>query len=306
MPLGLLSVGAAASAGAGLLWWRRQLHALSQAPSADENRSVAGGGDAAESQEAAAQSLDGSGLKQPKASVRNAEKDRRATCPFADQVAHAAIAEYEKRRPADWQHRQTCLAGILALRAASSDGHDSEGELFIVSFGVGTKFLSPEVSKQPEFEEALRDMHAEVLARRGLVRFLHQDLLRCLRKESCSCVPGSQGELLERSASGAGFRLRADTTLHLYTSSVPCGNASWKRWATGGSQCPSAPCCDESRWQKQRHPRIILHARHEGQACFLVKHSSASSGPPEQAASGVGPCPVGTSQFLGEWTAKKQ
>ena len=31
-------------------------------------------------------------------------------------------------------------------------------------------------------------------------------------------------------------KLRDDVSLHLYTSSVPCGNASWKRWAKGGSR----------------------------------------------------------------------
>ncbi|CAJ1359902.1 unnamed protein product, partial [Effrenium voratum] len=131
-------------------------------------------------------------------------------------------------------------------------------ELFVVSFGVGTKFRREAASNDGS---ALRDLHAEVLARRGLQRFLHQEVLRSLRGEAC--------ELLEAGAP----RLRAEVSLHFYSSSVPCGNASWKRWAKGGT----CEAYDEGIWPRQRHPRIHLHARSEGQAAFLVKGESVDA-----------------------------
>ena len=149
----------------------------------------------------------------------------------------------------------------------------------MLSFGVGTKFLE---AKRPE---SLRDMHAEVLARRGLLRFLHQEMLLCLQADS--------SRLLERS--GAWCKLRESVTLHFYTSSVPCGNASWKRWAKGHRAAP------------ERHPRIHLHARHEGQAAFLVKSEGreplgdAFGAPVGTAIDGPGP--LSCSAKLCQWAA---
>lgn len=266
---------------------------------------------------------------QKKVAVRHAEKDRLSTCSFADQVARATIEEYNRRRPKEWKHQQTVLAGILACRtrrscsgdasaSADSDGavvQAEPGTLFVVAFGVGTKFLDGDAcSRTSQPLQGARDpcgvdMHAEVLARRGLLRFLQEDLLRCQGGAPC-------GELLEPcGGTSGGYRLRDDTTLHLYTSSVPCGNASWKRWAKGGGAPASGAPLDA--WPVQRHGRITMHARSEGQVCFLLKHaglrasddSSAaiSSGQGSQPADGSGQAtrwPVGTDVFDCCWAAK--
>jgi len=58
----------------------------------------------------------------------------------------------------------------------------------------------------------LRDSHAEVLCRRGLIRVLLQET--------------TTGNLRLLETSGDSHRLRADTTLHLYVSDSPCGDAS--------------------------------------------------------------------------------
>eukprot|EP00747_Dinoflagellata_sp_TGD_P029119 gnl/TRDRNA2_/TRDRNA2_133701_c0_seq1.p2 gnl/TRDRNA2_/TRDRNA2_133701_c0~~gnl/TRDRNA2_/TRDRNA2_133701_c0_seq1.p2 ORF type:complete len:290 (+),score=43.13 gnl/TRDRNA2_/TRDRNA2_133701_c0_seq1:66-935(+) len=213
--------------------------------------------------------------------LRHAEKSRTSTCPFADRIATAVIAEYERRRPASWQHQQTVLAGFVAHRKsgaarvrqgsvmdqcpctcfsflphcfkslaatrppsgstfpAAADG--LEGEFCVLAFGLGTKFLGASMMAGAAGNgDAVRDMHAEVLARRAFVRFLHEDVRRVAK--------GGLGELLERR--GDSFGMRRDTTLHFYTSSVPCGNASWKRWAKGGSEYStkaSAAAADVSR-----------------------------------------------------------
>lgn len=254
----LATLGVAATLGATLLIWRR-CRLLLQRPVED-----AGGSPASEPNQ--------------KKAIRNAEKDRRASCSFADRVASCTKEEYLLRR--SFQHRQTVLASILALR---------ENELFVVSFGVGTKFL-----KEAKSKDAVRDLHAEILARRGLLRFLHEDLLRCWKGETTVLVERCKDNWC---------KLRDDISLHLYTSSVPCGNASWKRWAKGGSQCPHVDSQASTLWPKQLHPLIHLHARREGQAAFLVKSDLKED---QSKPHGIGPVPAGTAPFLSECRHRSQ
>jgi len=201
------------------------------------------------------------------AAVRHAEKNRSSTSPFADEVAHAVIAEYERRRPQTWKHRQTVVAAILVhetSRPCDQDTGQQHGKMFVAAFGVGTKFLS-----SGERRMVIRDMHAEVLARRAFVRFLHQDVLRCLA--------GEEGKLLElrpsHNSAGCVVAVRGGASVHMYSSSVPCGNAAWKRWSKGGKPSPNEDV-PGLPWPLQRHQRLQIHARREGQVCFLAKHSA--------------------------------
>jgi len=118
-------------------------------------------------------------------------------------------------------------------------------EFFVAALGVGTKFLSlaadrqrTEVAGEPaphsmiavaaalECGDALRDLHAEVLARRAFMRFLHLDAARCLS--------GKRGVALGlKAGSTSCLRVRDGVTFHFYSSSVPCGNACIRRRAKG-------------------------------------------------------------------------
>jgi Adenosine-deaminase (editase) domain len=139
----------------------------------------------------------------------------------------------------------------------------------------------------------VRDCHAEVLARRGLLKYLHGELNRVLKaenndkKKELECCVDKDGSNVSdgdegikdreiennisdnigtdlssspvsshiRSTSNSksntpnysitGFepftvnpatgllKLKEDYTMHLYTSSQPCGNATIKKWAKG-------------------------------------------------------------------------
>ena len=65
------------------------------------------------------------------------------------------------------------------------------------------------------------------------------------------------------------LRLRPGLTLHLYTSSVPCGNAALRRWAKPAPHDEEATigrgAAGAGGWPIVPHPRLLVHARQEGQ-----------------------------------------
>eukprot|EP01033_Poteriospumella_lacustris_P011017 gene11017-7839_t len=107
--------------------------------------------------------------------MRSAEKARRSTCVFADVVAREALAAFEQRCPPElreqFSEQQTVVAALVA----------QWGErLEVVSVAAGTKVLPIDALREHRLQSdalrsgdgVVRDMHAEVLARRGLVRHL--------------------------------------------------------------------------------------------------------------------------------------
>ena len=208
--------------------------------------------------------------------IRHAEKRRTSTCRFADRVAQLSVDHYKSTVPIEKRPIQTCIATILAHYRQeeedrdTNDYHDNqnrEGILWIVSMGVGTKFLSElslqelvENDKENGYGSRVRDMHAEVLARRAFRRQLtleiQEDLhgtinttTHCKHKNPSVLVrcpnTSSEGRDVIR------YMLRPGVTIHMYTSSAPCGNATLKKFCKmskerfqenlGPDEWPSAP-----------------------------------------------------------------
>lgn len=85
--------------------------------------------------------------------------------------------------------------------------------LKVVALGVGTKFLAPSVAVDDSTTGAcVRDSHAEILARRSLLRWLYAQLELCLLGGEAT-----GRSVLERGPTGK-CRLRECYALHLYTS----------------------------------------------------------------------------------------
>ncbi|KAA0176104.1 hypothetical protein FNF27_02494 [Cafeteria roenbergensis] len=116
--------------------------------------------------DAAARGLDLSGADD--VIIAESMRRRYSSAPFADAVASAAIEAYDALRPPELVTKQTVLAAIVAR--FDSVGERGRPALAVLSLGVGTRFLRGKRSSLPA--SALVDMHAEVLARRGLVRLL--------------------------------------------------------------------------------------------------------------------------------------
>ncbi|PCH41342.1 hypothetical protein WOLCODRAFT_131859 [Wolfiporia cocos MD-104 SS10] len=102
----------------------------------------------------------------------------------------------------------TVLAGFVLSRAQT---------LKVISLATGSKCLP--VSRYPENGNALHDSHAEVLARRGVMRWLMEETQRVISDG------GAESLWIHRSENDL-FKLKDGTRLHMYISTVPCGDAS--------------------------------------------------------------------------------
>lgn len=70
------------------------------------------------------------------------------------------------------------ICGVRSLQKTPS--------LQVVSFGVGTKFMSERGIQEDTTGSCLRDCHAEVLARKAFIRFLYQQVLSAQAEVSCN------------------------------------------------------------------------------------------------------------------------
>lgn len=113
---------------------------------------------------------------------------------------HYCMSKGKPRSGDEW----TVYAAIVAA------SYSATMQLKVVSCATGTKCTTV----GPE-GWILRDCHAEVLCRRGLTRVLLEE------------ISENKLHLLEKcSDDDLRYRLRSDTTLHLYVSTSPCGDAS--------------------------------------------------------------------------------
>ncbi|EER19199.1 conserved hypothetical protein [Perkinsus marinus ATCC 50983] len=135
------------------------------------------------------------------------------------------------------------LAGFVVFDEKSD-------KMEVVALAVGTKYLPPDIVRKDEEgrNELVHDCHAEVLARNALLRWLRDS-------------PAEEW---------------TDTkSLHMYSSSAPCGNACIKRWVTGKKEKFNA---EEKLWSTAQHRKVELHSIAEGQVEATFK--TAQGDPP--------------------------
>ena len=110
-----------------------------------------------------------------------------------------------------------------------------------------------------------------MLARRALQLYLYDELERtCAVSGKAEDSDSREGGIFEKGDDGKP-RLRDGVSLHMYTSSVPCGNASLKRWAKG--KRTRHPGLDAHTIPPQPHPRLQVTPQNhlEGQVALLLK-----------------------------------
>ncbi|KAM7414069.1 hypothetical protein PAMA_019065 [Pampus argenteus] len=148
----------------------------------------------------------------------------------ADEIAklcYERFNELPRRGKPEPGREWTLLAAVLKItRCANSDTVEKE----VVSLGTGTKCIG-QTTMSPR-GDVLNDSHAEVIARRGCIRYLIQELHRVVRGEDSTvfCQTDEPGK----------WRLRPGVSFLFFTSHTPCGDASIIPMTDSQSQ-PCAP-----------------------------------------------------------------
>ncbi|KAH8554707.1 hypothetical protein BGW37DRAFT_480764 [Umbelopsis sp. PMI_123] len=156
---------------------------------------------------------------------------------FADAVADVCLNHYKKLpntgKPSvnGTKHEWTILAGItlvqhlppgqaIPTKTKSNQKYitvDNEHyEISLVSLGTGLKCLP--LSKLSQRGDAVQDSHAEVIARRGFIKYLLDEIARCNGEQSSIFEPVD--------STSSKLKVKCSYSFHMYISQAPCGDAS--------------------------------------------------------------------------------
>jgi Adenosine-deaminase (editase) domain len=188
------------------------------------------------------------------------------------------------------------------------DENSDRGLLRVLSLGVGTKFLPEFILKAEQDQQQqqhpygcrVRDLHAEVLARRAFQRYLMTEIMHDLhnnKKDNCSLTSLSvlvRSESTDDDVSSNNknhctddntgsddlttgqirYKLRPGVTLHLYTSSAPCGNATLKRFCKMSKERFRDDLGDDEWPDPSSHEPFFGHSIKLGEFALLIKKDS--------------------------------
>ncbi|TRZ00165.1 hypothetical protein DNTS_020919 [Danionella cerebrum] len=132
----------------------------------------------------------------------------------ADEIAALCYARFEslpRRGKPEPGREWTLLASVIQL------SETAEKELKkVVALGTGTKCIGR--SAMSPKGDVVNDSHAEVIARRGFVRYLMEQLLQA--------VIGQSSEVFCPAAEKGKWRVKKGVSFLFFTSQTPCGDAS--------------------------------------------------------------------------------
>ncbi|NXQ55019.1 DSRAD deaminase, partial [Anthoscopus minutus] len=89
----------------------------------------------------------------------------------------------------------------------------------VVSIGTGNRCVKGEELSLKG--ETVNDCHAEIISRRGFVRFLYSELMKYDPSN-----PSSAEESIFEQAEGKKLKIKSGVTFHLYISTAPCGDGA--------------------------------------------------------------------------------
>ncbi|XP_029379691.1 tRNA-specific adenosine deaminase 1 isoform X1 [Echeneis naucrates] len=160
----------------------------------------------------------------------------------ADEIANLCYERFEqlprKGKPEPGREWTLLAAVVKTTRCLRSDTVKHE----VVSLGTGTKCIG-QTHMSPK-GDALNDSHAEVIARRGCIRYLIQELHRAVSAGTSTvfCPADHQGK----------WRLQPGVSFIFFTSHTPCGDASIIPMTDCGSQlCPPVSCVKGHKLTKE-------------------------------------------------------
>ena len=124
--------------------------------------------------------------------------------PAPDALASIALRQYDSLKFQPPPRQFTILAAFVLSNPT--------GDLQVISLGTGSKCL-PGIRLE-NGGNAVHDSHAEVLARRGAVRWLLEEVRRVGQKGEASAWIAQQPD--------GKFAPRPGVLVHLYVSTLPC------------------------------------------------------------------------------------
>ena len=202
--------------------------------------------------------------------IRHAEKNRTSTCIFADIVAKLVIKTFKLHTPIEhlntFSNQSTVLSAFILLNRHVAENYTEQSQplpLTVVSFGVGTKYMSTQDITKDIKRQKIHDCHSEVLAKRGFAAFCINLLKQGTSDKQDVLVFDEKLKL---------YSLNKKYELVFYTSSAPCGNAVIKRWVKGKKEKYSNEFDDKMfSYPKPSHEKIHFQSLHQGQIAPLVK-----------------------------------
>ena len=128
-----------------------------------------------------------------------------------DYIAHRSISTFQNLNVNELLLGRKTLACMLMI----TDEQYSQAQ--VVSIGTGNSCLDETNLSYADDGTAVHDCHAEILARRGLIKYLFQQIKQCQEENFSIFISDSTPNK---------YQLRENITFHMYISSLPCGNAS--------------------------------------------------------------------------------
>ena len=140
-----------------------------------------------------------------------------AAAAISDTIVSATLSQYSSLPFAPQPGKHTVLASFAL--------HDTcSGRVQLLSLGAGVKCLP--ASRLPVRGDALHDSHAEVIARRGAIRWLLEEVQRDARSAQSQAQNDSEHSVSKSAwvcARDDGlYVLRNNVHLWMYASTVPC------------------------------------------------------------------------------------
>uniref|UniRef100_A0A9J7YP35 Adenosine deaminase RNA specific B1a n=1 Tax=Cyprinus carpio carpio TaxID=630221 RepID=A0A9J7YP35_CYPCA len=133
---------------------------------------------------------------------------------LADAVSHLVVEKFSELTDnfTSPHARRKVLAGVVMT--TGTDVKDAQ----VICVTTGTKCINGEYMSDRGL--ALNDCHAEIIARRSLIRYLYSQMEYFLSDST-----EEHEKSIFRCCSEHGYRLKDDIQFHLYISTSPCGDA---------------------------------------------------------------------------------